>query len=111
MDGIGEGKSLNRRAYSMNISQDHTPKYKGLRLVPSRAAMREMMYYGFTLNDCVKFLVFGYAAPRKRKSDVVEKWFDRRKKTVNIVACRDYNEFLKEECWVIIHIGEFSKKI
>ncbi len=85
-------------------------KYRGLKLVPSYSATRELMRYGFDLYDVVSMLELGYSAPRKRKKDVIEKWFDNGNKTYNIVIGKDYNEKFKEEVWIIIHVGKFARR-
>jgi ppGpp synthetase/RelA/SpoT-type nucleotidyltranferase len=84
--------------------------YKGLKIIPSYSAMRELMYYGFDIYDVIKILENGYDAPRKRKKDVIEKWLDKGNKTYNIVIGKNYNELLKEEVWVLIHIGKFARR-
>jgi len=83
--------------------------YRNLRLAPSRHALNELLKLGLCLEDCKNILEQGYDAPRKRKAGTVEKWFDKGKSTVNIVIKRDYDNQMKEECWVIIHLGMFKK--
>ena len=41
-------------------------RYQGLRLIPSRSAMREMMKLGLAIEDCKAMLEQGNDAPRKR---------------------------------------------
>ena len=83
-------------------------RYHGLRIVVSHAAMRELIKEEKTLGDVVKILEEGYEAPRKRKKGTIEKWMDKENKTVNVVVAKDFNETLKEECWVLIHVGKFT---
>ena len=85
-------------------------KYKGLKLIPSYSATRELMRYGFDLCDAAKILELGYNAPRKRKKDVIEKWLNKENKTYNIVIGKDYNLKFKEEVWIIIHVGKFTRR-
>jgi hypothetical protein len=92
-----------------NISMQEA-RYKGLMIVVSRAAMRELMKHGLTLLDAVEVLERGHDAPRKRKKGTVEKWLDKGNKTWNAVVARDYNESMKEDCWVLIHFGRFAGK-
>ncbi len=85
-------------------------KYKGLRIIVSDSAMRELMKEEKTLYDVVQILEEGYDAPRKRKEGTIEKWFDKGNKTFNVVVVQDYNEIMKEDCWVLIHFGKFTRR-
>jgi len=84
--------------------------YKGIRIAVSHAAMRELMKEGKTLSDVLEILENGYDAPRKRKAGTIERWLDSGKKTHTAVIARDYHEILKEECWILIHTGKFTKR-
>lgn len=85
-------------------------KYKGLRIAISHSAMQELMQEGKTIYDVVEILENGYDAPRKRKSSTIEKWMNKGKKTYNAVIVKDYHEILKEDCWVLIHFGKFTRR-
>jgi hypothetical protein len=85
-------------------------KYNGLRIIVSDSAMRELMKEEKTLYDVVEILEQGYDAPRKRKEGTIEKWMDKGNKTFNAVIVQDYNELMKEDCWVLIHFGKFSRR-
>ena len=85
-------------------------KYKGLRIAISHSAMQELMQEGKTIYDVVEILENGYDAPRKRKSGTIEKWINKGKKTYNAVIVKDYHEILKEDCWVLVHFGKFSRR-
>lgn len=85
-------------------------KYKGLRIAISDSAMRELMQEEKTIYDVVNILENGYDAPRKRKLGTIEKWLDKGKKIYNVVIIKDYHEILKEDCWVLIHFGKFSRR-
>jgi hypothetical protein len=85
-------------------------KYKGLRIIVSDSAMRELMKEEKTLYDVVEILEQGYDAPRKRKEGTIEKWMDKGNKTFNAVIVQDYNEIMKEDCLVLIHFGKFSRR-
>jgi len=63
-----------------------------------------------TLYDVVEVLEQGYDAPRKRKAGTIEKWMDVRNKTFNAVVAKDHNETMKENCWVLIHFGKFTRR-
>ena len=85
-------------------------KYKDLRIAISHSAMQELMQEGKTIYDVVEILENGYDAPRKRKEGTIEKWLDKGKKTYNAVIAKDYHEILKEDCWVLIHFGKFTRR-
>jgi len=85
-------------------------KYKGLRIVVSNLAMTELMKEEKTLYDVVQILEEGYDAPRKRKAGTIERWLDKGKKTFNVVIAKDYNEVMKEDVWVLIHFGKFTRR-
>jgi hypothetical protein len=87
-----------------------TDKYFNLRIIVSDSAMRELIKEGKTLYDIVEILETGKDAPRKRKQGTVEKWLNKGNKTYNAVVVKDYNEMMKEECWVLIHFGKFTKR-
>ena len=87
-----------------------TDRYKDLRIAITDSAMRELIKEEKTLYDVVKILEEGYNAPRKRKEDTIEKWLDKGNKTFNVVIVKDYNEIMKEECWVLIHFGKFTRR-
>ena len=72
--------------------------------------MQELMQEGKTIYDVVEIFENGYDAPRKRKHGTIEKWLDKGKKTYNAVIVKDYHEILKEDCWVLIHFGKFSRR-
>ena len=84
-------------------------KYKGLRIAISHSAMQELMQEGKTIYYVVEILENGCEAPRKRKEGTIEKWLDKGKKTYNVVIVKDYHEILREDCWVLIHFGKFSR--
>lgn len=84
-------------------------RYKGLRLIPSKTAGRELIKYGFMIEDCKEILEKGYS-PRKRAKDTIEKWMDYGNKTYNVVVVKSFNYLYNEEVYLIIHFGEFTKK-
>lgn len=87
-----------------------TEKYKGLRIVVSNSAMTELMKEEKTLYDVVQILEEGYDAPRKRSLGKIERWLDKGNKTFNVVIAKDYDEIMKEDCWVLIHFGKFTRR-
>ena len=95
----------------MDIRFEHTfnVRYRGLRLVPTARADRELLRLGLSLDDCREILEHGYEA-RKRRRDTIERWFDVGHKTYNVVAAQSYNWAYREEVWLIIHAGMFTRK-
>lgn len=87
-----------------------SPRFQGLRIAVSLSAMRELFKHGKTLHDIVFILEHGYNAPRKRKPNTIEKWLDKGRKTHNAVIAKSYDEIQKEDVWVLIHFGVFTKK-
>lgn len=84
-------------------------RYKGLRLIPSKSAGRELLKYGLMIADCKEILEKGYE-PRKRGKDTIEKWMDFRNKTYNVVIVKSYNYFYQDDVYLIKHVGKFTKK-
>ena len=84
-------------------------RYNGLRLIPSKTAGRELLKYGFMIEDCKEILEKGYS-PRKRKKDTIEKWMDYGNKTYNVVVVKSFNFLYNGDVYLIIHFGEFTKK-
>ena len=84
-------------------------RYKGLKLIPSKSAARELLKYSLMIADCEEILEKGYE-PRKRGKGTEEKWMDFGNKTYNVVVVKSYNYFYNEEVYLIKHIGKFTKK-
>jgi len=72
--------------------------------------MRELLHEGKTLFFAWEVLENGYDAPRRRGSSTMERWLDKGKKTYNAVIARSYDEIMKEEVWVLIHFGKFTRR-
>ena len=85
-------------------------RYNNLTLIPSNAAINELLKHGLMLSDCKEILEHGYSAPRKRKRGIEEKWLDKGNKTYNVVIARSFNFWYNEHVWLIIHVGRFSRK-
>ena len=105
-----EEKDLN--TYVDNICNEHTfiVRYQELRMVAAHSAREELRKYGLTLRNCKEMLENGYNAPRKRDKDTIEKWFDKSNKTYNVVIGKDLDLINKEEVWVLIHLGKFTRR-
>lgn len=105
-----EQKSLNKETYSKNICYKHTldVTFNNLNLIISKSAKNEMIKYCLDLEDCKYILENGYS-PRKRSKNKIEKWFDKGNKTYNVVIVKDFNHISKENIYLIIHIGKFTK--
>lgn len=85
-------------------------KYQGLRIVATASAARELSEEGKTLHFVLKVLYKGYNAPRKRKVGTMEYWLDKNNKTYNVVIVREYDYYEKEDIWLLIHFGKFTRK-
>ncbi len=85
-------------------------RYKDLRIAVTHSAMRELIKEEKTLYDVVEILEEGYDAPRKRKAGTIEKWLGKGNKIFNVVIIQDYDEIMKEDCWVLIHFGKFTRR-
>lgn len=84
-------------------------RYKGLKLIPSKSAGRELFKHGLMIADCKEILENGYQ-PRKRAKDTIEKWMGSGNDTYNVVIVKSYNYFYKEDVYLIKHVGKFTKK-
>ena len=80
------------------------PKYEGLPLIPSKAAMNELYKFGLTLQDVQEVLEEGYQTKR-RKEGTLEKCIKRNNVILKVVVSKSYNFSFKTECWVVVHIG------
>jgi len=97
--------------YVNNIClEDMFVSYKEIKIHVSYSAAQELFKEEKTLFDVLEILNFGRNAPRKRKKDTIEKWLGKENKTYNAVIIKNYNEALKEECWVLVHFGKFTRK-
>lgn len=85
-------------------------RYQGLRLIPSKTALKELFKHGLTVEDCTRILEEGYPAPRKRAKTTIEKWLDRGSKTYNVVVVKSYNHFYGEDVYLITHFGRFHRR-
>lgn len=99
------------RTYFNNISFESKLylRYRGLHLIPSKSAVRELMEYGLTLGNCKTILEKGYAAPRKRSKMTEEIRLNAGKNTYNIVIAKSFSHFYKEEVWLVVHVGRFTR--
>ena len=85
------------------------PRWRGLPVMPARAAIRELDRLHFRIQDAIEVLEEGYDCSRsKRKKNIVEKCVKRRGKTIKIVVAQSFNQSLNTDCWVIIHAGKFK---
>ncbi len=108
-NSIEKEKDLN--TYVENICYNtFAVYYQELRVDVTQAAMRELIYYEKTLDDVLEILHNGDYAPRKRKEGTIEKWLGKGNKTFNVVIVKDYHVTLKEDVWLLIHFGKFTKR-
>lgn len=103
-------KTLLTYVYFICLMNMSSPKYEGLSIFISDSAMRELVKHKQTIYDVVQILEEGYNSSRKRKQGTIEKWLDKGDKTFNAVIIKDYHFTLKEECWVLIHFGKFTRR-
>jgi hypothetical protein len=81
------------------------PEWKGLPIIPSDAAMRELFDSKMDLIDVKEILELGYdCAKSKRKKEVLERCLERKGKSIKVVVAKGYNYSLKTDCWVVIHV-------
>lgn len=62
------------------------------------------------LFDVKDILENGEDSPRKRKEGTIERWKITGNKTYEVVVVKDYNDFFKQDVWLITHIGKFGLK-
>jgi len=85
-----------------------SPKFKGLPVIPSAAADKELAKFNLLLSDAARVLEKGFDCSRsKRKKGVLEKCVKKGKKTLKVVSVKSYNYSLETECWLLIHVGVF----
>ena len=80
-------------------------RFEGLRLIPSRTAVRELQKHRLTLNYCKFILENGYEY-RKRKENTTERCLDRGDKTYTVVAVKSFSYFHNEDVYLITHVGK-----
>jgi len=105
-----EPQSLNTYTYYRCLIHTSDVRYKNLRIVVTFAAGRELMKEEKTIPDIINMLERGYDAPRKRQAGTIEKWFNKGKKTYNIVIVKDHHFTLNEDVWTLIHFGKFTRR-
>lgn len=44
------------------------------------------------------------------KEGTIEKWLDKGNKIFNAVIVMDYDNIMKEDVWVLIHFGKFTRR-
>lgn len=103
-----------KETYINDICLEHmlevvTPKWKGLPVIPSKAASRELDKLHFKVRNAVEVLEEGFDCERSgRKKGTIERCIKRKGKTIKVVVVRSFNRSLDEECWLIIHAGKFK---
>ncbi len=87
------------------------PRFHGLQLLPTRAALTELMECNLTLLDALDILENGYnCAGSKRKKNKIENCLDKGKKTLKVVVVQVLYYSLDEEIWHITHVGCKTKR-
>lgn len=105
-----EPEDLNTYVGDICFAGVPTARYKGKRIIPTDAGMRELMTLGMALKDVADILENGQDSPRKRQRGKIERWLQKGKKTYNVVVAEDYDCIMKEPVWALIHLGKFTTK-
>ena len=85
-------------------------KWRGLSLIPSKSATKEMYDLSMTISDVKYILENGYSCEKsRRKQGTYEKCFDRKRKTFRVVVSKTYHYVEKKNVFVIIHVGIHSR--
>jgi hypothetical protein len=88
-----------------------SPKYKGLQIIPSRSAMKEMVDIGMDLWDIFDVLNSGYdSSTSKRKDGILERCKDKGNKTTKVVVARSHNWALDNDVWVVTHVSKYTRR-
>ena len=86
------------------------PFFKGLQLIPSRAAMTELYDNNIDLHDVLDVLENGYDCSKSQRSkEIIERCVDVKRKTIRIVVAKSFNYSLDSEVWVVTHVGITTK--
>lgn len=84
------------------------PAFRGLMVIPSASADKELAKLNMLLSEAVDVLRHGFdCQASKRKKGILEKCIRKNKKILKVVAVKSYNYSLDEECWLLIHVGVF----
>ena len=76
------------------------PLYRGLPIIPSKTAGRELLELGLDLFDVQEILEYGYdCAISRRKEGVLEKCVDIGRKTTKVVVAKSYNYSMQQDVW------------
>jgi len=83
--------------------------FRGLSLVPSLSAFRELEDLILDMNDVREVLEGGFdCSTGKRKEGILERCLRRNGKALRVVVARDFNNFLKRDVWVVVHVSLHS---
>lgn len=106
-------KSINIYSEYLLVISVFEVRFGGLLVAPSRSAYKELEGLALDLSDVKEVLERGFGcAAGKRKKCMFERCLRRNGKVLRVVAARDYNDFLKQEVWVVVHasIHAWNKK-
>lgn len=100
------------KTYVINICNQHLfgvyPRYRGLPIIPSDAADKELAKYDLFYEDVLRVLKEGYDCSKsRRKKGTLERCVRKGKKTLKVVVVKSVNYALDTECWLLIHVGIF----
>lgn len=85
------------------------PEWRGLPLLPSKAAMNELLKFGMTLQDVKNVLEHGEASGKKRQKGIHERTLPKGSKRIKVVVARSYNYSFKTDCWIVVHVGRIER--
>ncbi|MEE8358722.1 MAG: hypothetical protein V3R82_04855 [Candidatus Hydrothermarchaeales archaeon] len=86
-------------------------RYKGLPLRPTRSVYNELKNSRMDLYDVLQILKDGYdCSTSRRKKGTFEKCLDFKNKTIKVVVVKSFEFWSKQEVYVIVHVGKFTKR-
>ncbi len=86
-------------------------RYKGLPLRPTRSVYNELKNLRMDLYDVLQILKDGYdCSTSGRKKGTFEKCLDFKNKTIKVVVVKSFEFWSKQEVYVIVHVGKFTKR-
>jgi len=87
----------------------YPPTYRGLPLIPTKAAAEELAQLGCDLWLVKEILERGYScASRDRGPGELEMCLKKKHGLYKVVVAKSYSNALKQNVWVIIHIARFG---
>ncbi|MFH0956736.1 MAG: hypothetical protein V1813_02645 [Candidatus Aenigmatarchaeota archaeon] len=86
-------------------------KWRGLVLVPTKAATDELYRLNMSIRDVKNILENGYGCSESRRSaGKYELCLDTGERTAKVVVAKGDNFFRYSEVWIIIHVGVYPRR-